>query len=128
MSSTNKKRYIFDYQDGLHHFIHSGDLVIHNKHRHASYVGFGNYLYGIQITLRDIGDVNDPKSYNIGRSDYCIALIDRDNKRICISDKTYCSYNLTQAVPDGWEITYVNGPGYDYYFYNKHHNNHYSFL
>lgn len=127
MSSTNRKRYIFDYQDGLHRFIHSGNLVIHNKHRYASYVGFGNYLYGIQTTLRDIGDVNDPKSYNIGRSDYCIALIDRDNKRICISDKAYCSYNLTQAVPDGWEITYVNGPVYDYYFYNKHHNNHYSF-
>ena len=26
MSSTNRKRYIFDYEDGLHRFIHSGDL------------------------------------------------------------------------------------------------------
>lgn len=25
MSSTNRKRYIVDFHEGLHHFIHSGD-------------------------------------------------------------------------------------------------------
>ena len=126
MSSTNRKRYIFDYQDGLHRFIHSGDLVIHNKHRYASYVGFGNYLYDIQTLLRDIGNVNDPELYHRRKSNYCIAVIDREKKRICIYDKAYCSYHLTQAVPNDWEITYVNGfVKASYFYYNN--NNHYDF-
>lgn len=51
MSSTNRKRYIVDFHEGLHHFIHSGDLVIHNERKHDSYVGFGNCLYNIKTRL-----------------------------------------------------------------------------
>lgn len=119
MSSTSRKRYIVDFNEGLHHFIHSGDLVIHNERKHGSYVGFGNYLYNIKARLKDIPNVTDPNLYHIGRGDYCIAVIDRENKRICISDRHYHTYYLAKAVPDNWEVTYVNGSVKNFYLLGK---------
>ena len=122
MSSTSRKRYIVDFHEGLHHFIHSGDLVIHNERKHCSYVGFGNFLYAIKTRLKDISDVTDPYRYHIGRGDYCIAVIDREKKRICISDRHYHTYYLKQAVPDDWEVTYVNGSVKAFYLLGKSNN------
>lgn len=122
MSSTNRKRYIVDFHEGLHHFIHSGDLVIHNGRKHDSYVGFGNCLYNIRTRLKDISNREDALLYHIGRGDYCIAVIDREKKRICISDRHYHTYYLKQAVPDDWEVTYVNGSVKAFYLLGKSNN------
>lgn len=122
MSSTNRKRYIVDFHEGLHHFIHSGDLVIHNGRKHDSYVGFGNCLYNIKTRLKDISNREDALLYHIGRGDYCIAVIDREKKRICISDRHYHTYYLKQAVPDDWEVTYVNGSVKAFYLLGKSNN------
>lgn len=122
MSSTSRKHYIVDFHEGLHHFVHSADLVIHNERKHCSYVGFGNFLYAIKTRLKDIGDVTDPYRYHIGRGDYCIAVIDREKKRICISDRHYHTYYLKQAVPDDWEVTYVNGSVKAFYLLGKTNN------
>ena len=122
MSSTSRKHYIVDFHEGLHHFVHSADLVIHNERKHCSYVGFGNFLYAIKTRLKDISDVTDPYRYHIGRGDYCIAVIDREKKRICISDRHYHTYYLKQAVPDDWEVTYVNGSVKAFYLLGKTNN------
>lgn len=122
MSSTSRKRYIVDFHEGLHHFIHSGDLVIHNGRKHDSYVGFGNCLYNIKARLKDISNREDALLYHIGRGDYCIAVIDREKKRICISDRHYHTYYLKQAVPDDWEVTYVNGSVKAFYLLGKSNN------
>lgn len=122
MSSTSRKRYIVDFHEGLHHFIHSGDLVIHNGRKHDSYVGFGNCLYNIKARLKDISNREDAWLYHIGRGDYCIAVIDREKKRICISDRHYHTYYLKQAVPDDWEVTYVNGSVKAFYLLGKSNN------
>jgi hypothetical protein len=122
MSSTSRKRYIVDFHEGLHHFIHSGDLVIHNGRKHDSYVGFGNCLYNIKTRLKDISNREDAWLYHMGRGDYCIAVIDREKKRICISDKHYHTYYLKQAVPDDWEVTYVNGSVKAFYLLGKSNN------
>lgn len=126
MSSTSRKRYIVDFHEGLHHFIHSGDLVIHNGRKHDSYVGFGNCLYNIKTRLKDISNREDALLYHIGRGDYCIAVIDREKKRICISDRHYHTYYLKQAVPDDWEVTYVNGSVKAFYLLGK--SNNYTFV
>lgn len=122
MSSTNRKRYIVDFHEGLHHFIHSGDLVIHNERKHDSYVGFGNCLYNIKTRLKDISNREDAWLYHMGRGDYCIAVIDREKKRICISDRHYHTYYLKQAVPDDWEVIYVNGSVKAFYLLGKSNN------
>lgn len=122
MSSTSRKRYIVDFHEGLHHFIHSGDLVIHNERKHDSYVGFGNCLYNIKTRLKDISNREDAWLYHMGRGDYCIAVIDREKKRICISDRHYHTYYLKQAVPDDWEVTYVNGSVKAFYLLGKSNN------
>ena len=122
MSSINRKRYIVDFHEGLHHFVHSGDLVIHNGRKHDSYVGFGNCLYNIKTRLKDISNREDAWLYHMGRGDYCIAVIDREKKRICISDKHYHTYYLKQAVPDDWEVTYVNGYVKAFYLLGKSNN------
>lgn len=122
MSSTNRKRYIVDFHEGLHHFVHSGDLVIHNGRKHESYVGFGNCLYNIKTRLKDISNREDAWLYHMGRGDYCIAVIDREKKRICISDRHYHTYYLKQAVPDDWEVTYVNGSVKAFYLLGKSNN------
>lgn len=122
MSLTNRKRYIVDFHEGLHCFVHSADLVIYNKRKFDSYVGFGNFLYNIKTRLKDISDVTDPYRYHIGRGDYCIAVIDREKKRICISDRHYHTYYLKQAVPDDWEVTYVNGSVKAFYLLGKTNN------
>ena len=125
MSSTNRKRYIVDFHEGLYHFIHSADLVIYNKSYNTSYVAFGNYLYKINTRLKDVEDINDPDKYHIGRSNYCIAVIDREHKRICISDRTAYTYYVSNAVPDDWEKTFVYGAVRSFWINGK--NNDYTF-
>lgn len=122
MSSTSRKRYIVDFHEGLHCFVHSGDLVIHNGRKYDSYVCFGNCLYNIKTRLKDISNREDAWLYHMGRGDYCIAVIDREKKRICISDRHYHTYYLKQAVPDDWEVTYINGSVKAFYLLGKSNN------
>jgi len=115
MSSKSRKSYIVDFNEGIHHFIHSGELAIHNRHRAYSYVAFGDYLYKIDARVREIKHITDPKTYHIGRGDYVVAVVDREKKRICISDKTVYTYALSHATPDDWEKTFVNGAVHSFY-------------
>lgn len=119
MNLVNRKRHIVDFHEGFHRFIHSEDIVICNTYGYSSYVGFGNCLYNIKTRLKDIINYEDPYLYYTDSYTKCIAVIDRENKRICVSDKYYYIYYLINTVPDDWEITYVNSFTKNFYFLSK---------
>ena len=103
--SNTRVRHLYSYMDGLHRFIHSDKLVIYNSSYRRGYVGYGNYLYELRSSVNDCCHVT-AKEFYYSHKYCCVAIIDRENKRIQIKHNTYNVYWLTNACPEGYEISY----------------------
>lgn len=102
-SKTNKGkiRHCYPREEVYHNFIHSPELVYNRSGQLIS--AKGNYLIKTH-KLRDIsiGQLEETFGYEKYK---VIAIIDRDNKKIIISNKHSCNdYLLYHAIPDDYEI------------------------
>lgn len=104
---TKRIRHCYPRTEIYHRWIHSTEYVYTPKGGHAC-AGVGNYLRLCNFYCDKTNEaIKETWCLN---SDYMIAIIDRDKKRVLITNKyREHSYSLKNAIPDDYEIFYVDG-------------------
>lgn len=99
-------KHCFRRSEIYHQWVHE-DRYVYTNDNHPI-VGIGNYLLiGYRPESCTIEDIIE--YWNNWYQDRCVAIIDRDNKRILINTYyNYHTYDLWKAVPDDYELFFID--------------------
>lgn len=114
MKVNNRTRYCYKYQEGLIKFIDDPSLVVCNNSTKNYYVAVDNYIYKINLTVKEVKQAIDNNNIHNLLKRFLVGIVDRTNKRIHIT-KSFGNGYISSIVPLDWELTYSNTfIAYDY--------------
>lgn len=106
-SKTSRIKRSYKRQEVYHRWVHSPELCYTNSNYSIKVSGYDNYLF-INDYAKSINqfDINNWSWYI---SNYAIAVIDRDNKKVIVNlnYKTYI-HELVYSIPKNYTIYYTN--------------------
>lgn len=119
MKVNNRTKYCYKYQEGLIKFINDPTLVVCNNSTKNYYVAVDNYIYKINLTVREVKQAIDNNNIHNLLKRFLVGIVDRTNKRIHIT-KSFGNGCISSIVPLNWELTYTNTfIDYDYIIENR---------
>lgn len=119
MKVNNRTRYCYKYQEGLIKFINYPTLVVCNNSTKNYYVAVDNYIYKINLTVREVKQAIDNNDIHKLLKRFLVGIVDRTNKRVHIT-KSFDNGCINSIVPLDWELTYSNTfIDYDYIIENR---------
>nr|DAW71212.1 MAG TPA: hypothetical protein [Crassvirales sp.] len=119
MKVNNRTRYCYKYKEGIIKFIDDPLLVVCNNSTKNYYVAVDNYIYKINLTVKEAKQAIDNNNIHKLLKRFLVGIVDRSNKRIHIT-KDFGNGCINSIVPLDWELTYSNTfIDYDYIIENR---------